>query len=205
MGKPVIAIDIDDTLFEHFIELAAWHNARYGTELGLADNHPKGSEALLRWKAETIEEAVRRVHGFYDTVEFREATPHKEALSVIERMAGKYDIAFVTARDIEVLESFTHEWLERHLKGLYREVHFTAQYSLSGQSRTKLEVCREIGASILIDDSLENCIDMVNDGRIGLLFGDYPWNSSYDGRLHNLIRVQDWSAVEREIERIANE
>ncbi len=196
MKKATIAIDVDDTLFDHFGDLIAWYNKKYDTAIELRHNHPKSKSELDRWKADSIEQAVKRVHEFYETAQYREAEPYGGALEVLPRLAKMFDLAVVTARDVDVLEEFTHEWLGRHFEGLFSSVHFTAQYSLSGKSRTKLDVCRQLDAAILIDDSLENCLQMVDDGRSAFLFGTYPWNEVLE-LPKNVVRVQDWYEVER--------
>lgn len=196
MKKSTIAIDIDDTLFDHFKDLTTWYNKKYSTAIELADNHPKSDAELERWKADSIEQAVRRVHEFYDTRQYREAEPYSGALEVLPRIATMFKLVVVTARDMDVLEEFTQEWLKRHFNGLFSSVHFTAQYSLSGKSRTKLDVCRELGATLLIDDSLENCLQMVNDDRKALLFGTYPWNEVLE-LPSGVMRVRDWYEIER--------
>lgn len=40
----------------------------------------------------------------------------------------------------------------------------------------KSEVLQRIGASVLIDDALENALDLSTTPIPCLLFGDYPWN-----------------------------
>lgn len=195
MSKPVLALDIDDTLFDHFADIADWYNAKYGTYLTLANNHPRGDSELSAWKVSSIEEAVKRVHAFYETPQFINARPYREALRVLPRLSAIYDVVVVTARDIDILEEFTHKWLGEHLKGHYREVHFTGQYSLSGKTRTKQEVLESVGAEFLIDDSLPNCLEAVRAGAQGLLFGDYPWNSTTE-LPKGVTRVRDWTEVE---------
>lgn len=191
--KPVIALDIDDTLLEHFSALADWYNGIYGTSLTLAHNHPRGEEALAAWKADTIDEAIRRVHNFYDTEAFSGAVPFSEASDIITRLSDRYDVVIVTARDT-LLEAATHSWLEQHFRGLYREVHFTSHYSLVGKSRTKNEVIEAIEASYLIDDSLENCLEATRIGAKSILFGDYPWNKA-DSLPASVTRCRNWQEV----------
>lgn len=196
MSKPVLALDIDDTLFDHFADIVTWYNAHYGTQLTLANNHPRGEDELRDWCVSTVDQAVKRVHAFYDTPEFRNAQPYRDALRVVPSLALQYDIIIVTARDSDILEDFTHTWLEQHLSGHYKEVHFTGQYNLSGKSRTKKAVLSEINARYLLDDSLPNCLEAVESGAEGLLFGNYPWNETEvlpDG----ITRLRDWQEVER--------
>jgi len=194
MPKKRIAVDIDDTLFAHFSELAEWHNSQFGTNLTLEHNHPKGEDALRAWKADTIEQAVRRVHEFYKTSQYEEAKPFEDALKVMARLSKDYELIIVTARDT-IQEEFTHLWLSRYFTDMYKDVHFTAMYSLEGKARTKLEVFRDLNVDYVIDDSLQNCLDAAEDGRIALVYGDYPWNRQVDSS-KNTIRVNEWLDIE---------
>lgn len=194
MARQKIAIDVDDTLFDHFADLAKCYSQQFDTVLTLADNHPKTEESLKAWNAASVEEAVCRVHRFYDTKEFKEAVPYDHALNAIPALSQSYDLVFITARDMEVLEKFTNEWLSKHFGGHYQAVHFTAQYSLSGKSRSKLEVCESEGVSYLVDDSLENCVEVAKNGIRALLYGEYPWNL-VDPLPDNITRVANWDDV----------
>ncbi len=194
--KSTIGIDIDDTIFDHFLALADWYNARYETQLTLANNHPEGEAALGAWNATSIEQAVRRVHDFYTTVEFLDATPYDHALEVIPKLAQQYRLVFITARDSDVLEHATRNWLGAHFAGLYDDVYFTGQYSLTGKRRTKLSVCIEQDVRYLIDDNMKNCLEVASSGRQALLYGTYPWNETELELPERVVRVKNWLEVE---------
>lgn len=195
MKKPIIAIDIDDTLFDHFRDLMKWYNRLYGTSLTMADHHQSSTAA---WGTDTVEEAVRRVHGFYDTPEFLLAKPFDEAVEVMTELSREYELVIVTGRDL-MLEEFTHEWLREHFSGLYKEVHLTAMYNLEGKTRLKVDLCQEIGAKYIIDDLLKTCLRTAEAGIKTILFGDYPWSKGEAGH-PNLTRCADWQAVRRYFE-----
>jgi hypothetical protein len=60
--------------------------------------------------------------------------------------------------------------------------------------RSKAEVCQEIGAFALIDDSIGHVTGCAEIGRRGILFGNYPWNQAEI--LHeDIIRCPDWRIV----------
>lgn len=192
MAKPVIAVDMDDVLLPHFQDLADWYNKTFGTTLTLADNHPKGTD-VSKWGTKSVPEAVRRVHGFYDTPEFLQAQPYAEAKTVLRALSERYRLVIITARDT-IIEKVTRDWLEQHFADFFEAIHFTAQYSLEGKNRSKAVVCHEIQAEYLIDDDIKNLLDAREVGVKGVLFADYPWSKT-DELPEGITRCLDWPAV----------
>lgn len=190
MTKQIIAIDVDDVLLPHFGDLIAWYNKTYGTHLSLADN---GNDDPRTWGAVTAKEAIKRVHFFFESREFKNAKPFSEAKDVLTHLSARYELVVVTARD-SIVEQVTRDWLEHHFADLIREAHFTAFYSLEGKTRRKSDVCNEIGAKFLIDDSLSNVLGASVEGVQSILFGNYPWNQA-DELPSNVVRCIDWPAV----------
>lgn len=190
MPKQIIAVDIDDVLVPHFQDLIAWYNREYGTKLRLADNY---SDDLRVWGTKTDEEAILRVHRYYDTPEFASSRPFHEAETVLRDLSTTYDLVLVTARDT-IIEAATREWVEAHFGELFQAVHFTAHYSLEGRRRTKADLCVEIGARYLIDDTPHHALAAAEVGVRVLLFGNYPWNDLSD-LPDRVTRCKDWPEV----------
>jgi hypothetical protein len=68
---------------------------------------------------------------------------------------------------------------------------FGNHWGLTGEKRTKAELCSELGARVLIDDLVDyarQCSHVVD--RV-IIFGEYPWNGG-EGP-HNAHRAADWS------------
>jgi uncharacterized HAD superfamily protein len=190
ISKPIIAVDVDEVLVPHFQDLIDWYNDTYGTKLVMADNHPTDT---TNWGTKSVEEAVRRVHNFYETGVFKQAVPFAEAKAAVRKLAERYKLVVVTARDT-ILEEATRQWLSEHFEEFFAEAHFTAQYSLEGKSRSKADVCVESGASYLVDDDLSNILKASALGVKGILFADYPWSQA-DELPANVTRCLDWEAV----------
>lgn len=189
-ARKTIAVDIDEVLMPHFQDLADWYNRHYGTELTLANNHPKTTED---WGTDSFEEAVRRVQQFLLSDTFKNSQPFEEAKEAIKRLAKRYKLVVITSRDDLVRET-THRWLEIHFKDLFEETHFTAMYSLKGKARHKADIAKEIGADYLIDDSVEHVGRAAKTGVTGILFGDYPWQEGV--RLsRGVVRLKNWQEV----------
>jgi len=189
-NKPTIAVDIDEVLMPHFQSLIDWYNPKYRTQLTLSHNHPSDPRP---WGTPDYSEAVKRVHGFFNTPNFLNSRPFKEAVEAINTLSKNHKMIVVTGRDT-IIEDVTRAWLDKHFGELFAEAHFTARYNLDGNSRTKAEVCLKAGADYLVDDTIEDTLEAAANGIQSLLFGDYPWNKSSkfpDG----VIRLKNWQEV----------
>lgn len=189
-NKPVIAVDIDDVLVPHVQDLIAWHNREYGTKMNIGDYR---SQDPSDWGAETIQIAIKRVQRFFDTPDFLESTPLKQAYEVLSALSTSYDLIIITARD-NIIEDVTRDWLNRHFVEIFKEVHFTARFNLNGDKKSKADIALNAKATYLIDDSLENILGTAEVGLKFLLFGDYPWNRSEE-LPKGVTRVKNWQEV----------
>ncbi len=190
MSKPIIVIDVDDVLLPHFGCLIAWYNAEYGTNVTMAINH---SVDVMAWGADSIEEAVHRVHRYFETDTFKNEKPYDEAGPALTELGQNYELVIITGRD-EAIEDITRDWLQTYFPDVFKEVHFTSLYSLVGKSRSKAEVTALLNADYFIDDNLPAVTEVAASGVPSLLFGDYPWNET-DSLPGNVTRVADWPAV----------
>lgn len=185
-----IAVDIDEVLLPHFQDVINYYNKHYGTNLTLADNH---AGVVANWKAGSREKAIKRVQKFFETDDFKKSEPFEEAKYAVRQLANRYRLIVVTGRDTIVRET-TNNWLNQHFKDLFDEVHFTNMYSLDGNARTKLSVCKNAGVNWLIDDSYDHIIEVTSGGIGGILFGVYPWNINKP-LPNNAVRAKNWQAV----------
>jgi len=189
-SKPIIAVDIDEVLMPHFQDLADYYNRLYGTQLTLADNHPKDTK---NWGTDSFEVAVRRVQKFFETDEFKNSQPFEEAKEATRLLAEHYTLVVITSRDT-LIEEVTRDWLNRHFAELFQDAHFTSLYNLEGKSTSKAAVSQAIKADYLIDDGFDHILEASRIGVRGLLFGDYPWNGHQE-LPPGVVRVKDWDAV----------
>lgn len=188
MAKETIAVDVDDVLAAHAQEFVNSSNSQYGTNLTIEDYHNRWSEI---WNVDR-DETRRRAKAFHlggSIVNFAVITGADEALIKLKQ---SYDLVVVTARR-EELVGITGEWLDRHYGELFSDVRYVPVWQDEG-SVTKAEVCREIGASHLIDDYVEHCELAAASGINSLLFGNYAWNRHQDIS-PGITRVADWQEV----------
>lgn len=99
------------------------------------------------------------------------------ANETLSSLAPRFRFAVVTSRQAAV-EGATRSWLERQFPGIFESVHFGNHYASDGSpARSKAEICKEIGAVALIDDSRHHALECARAGlKCVILFGDYSWN-----------------------------
>jgi 5'(3')-deoxyribonucleotidase len=188
--KPVIAVDIDDVLTPHFHDLINWYNLKYATNLTLEHNHPTDPRP---WGTSDYNTAIKRVQGYFSTPDFLDSQPYQESIRALKKLSQLYDLIIVTGRDT-IIQEVTTKWLENHYGRLFKDIHFTARYSLEGREKDKAVLLEELGAAYLVDDALHNCISAVMVGVKALLFGDYPWNQAKKLPI-GISRVRNWKEV----------
>jgi hypothetical protein len=191
MNKEVVALDIDDVVVKHVEGFIRWSNATWGTEL-TTDEYSEAWHELWGIEPEAVEERKKmfftdEIVGGFEVIEG--AAIGLTALSGLKKVIG------VTSRR-ESLRDVTETALEIIAPGAVDEIVF-ATYFRDGQkiTRSKAEICPEIGATHLIDDQLKHCLAVSEVGVDAVLFGDYPWNKSADELPGNVVRAHNWLQV----------
>lgn len=124
------------------------------------------------------------MEAFFESDYFKERIdPMPHALETLQRMKEKYSLHVVTARQHRV-EEVTRSWLNKYFPDIFEEIHFGNHYSTSGKSRSKAEMCKSIGAKVLIDDSLIYATQCALADISVVLFGHYPWNQCIEPTSH---------------------
>jgi 5'(3')-deoxyribonucleotidase len=187
MGKEVLAVDIDEVLFPFMPEFVKFHNQEYGTQLTAGDFYCYDFDAVLGLP--TLE-VTNRIVDFIQR-DWLHVPPIEAAEESIIRLADRFDLAVVTARE-RLSEKATRVWLDNYFIDLIGSHNFLGHYGASIEKpRTKVSVCKELGAVALIDDSIRHTSECPREGVEGVLFGDYAWNqapSLPDG----VTRCEDW-------------
>lgn len=174
--EAVLAFDLDEVVFPFAREYARWRAAQgletfeagalktydFAAALGDAEADSGHTSAFI---ADPDTLAVRALEGAAEGL--RELSERGRLVAVTNR--------YLTQSD------GTHAWLERHLPGMFEQVLFARQ-APGGAGRRKAEICREIGACLLVDDSPEHLQDLA--GTAGILFGQYPWQRQAKWDLH---------------------
>lgn len=152
------------------------------------------------WKV-SKEVSQERVARFLESPEFEEMPAIDGAAEALRRLSQHYELHVVTSRQFSIIEA-THRWLNRHFPGVFTAVHFGNHFGSSGAKIPKSQLCKEIGAIALVDDSatyIEECSGSVPHR---LLFGNYAWNTETPS---GAIRCSTWADVESELMRHQSE
>jgi broad-specificity NMP kinase/5'(3')-deoxyribonucleotidase len=184
-----IAIDCDDVLVETAPLILDHYNKTYGTQLELKDMYSKD---LNVWGVSDVATAIERVEGYLKTDEYRNAPPLQEAIAATKHLAKHYELHIVTGRT-EFLAVATQAMLDQYFSGVFQSIEFTGFFG--DKARSKADVCRDLGADLLIDDHLHHVKQVAESGIDVLLFGEYPWNQTAEDLPGNVRRVSDWEAV----------
>lgn len=170
--KPVVAVDIDEVLAFFIPALANFHNFNYGTSLT--------SENFVSYQFHEVwggskEECSSKVELFFESTHFETIEPIPGAFEALKKLQADFDLQIVTARQHKQ-EQLTREWVGKYFPDIFTAFHFGNHYATSGRSRSKPEMCAEIGALLLIDDNFIYATQCAKVGIPVILFGDYAWN-----------------------------
>jgi hypothetical protein len=118
-----------------------------------------------------------KVEAFFVSPHFNnDLQPVPGALSALQSLKQHYDLQIVTARSDELMDQ-TKAWINKHFPDIFTEIHFGNAFSREGKPpRSKLEICRDIRAVMLVEDQPQYSTQCAEAGIPVILFGDYPWN-----------------------------
>ncbi|XP_042050944.1 uncharacterized protein LOC121796225 [Salvia splendens] len=199
--KFMIAVDVDEVLGNFVSTLNRFIGDRYALNLPLSDYHVH--EYFKIWNC-SRNEADHRVHEFFKTPYFKtEINPIPGAHEALEKLSKIYNLSVVTSRQ-NVIKDHTIEWIEKHYPGIFQEIHFGNHFALDGKSRPKSDICKSLGAKVLIDDNPSYAIDCAAAGIKVLLFdyeNSYPWcKTEHAAHQHTLVtKVHSWEEVEQQL------
>ncbi len=188
MKKPIIALDLDDVVVDHYETLVAFHNSRYGTNHTLADYI--SDHWSLVWGTDH-EETERRAEAFQQ-LGIGGRTIKRGALEGIAELRKHFDLVIVSVRRKTMVEP-TLQWVDEQFPGVFKAVRFVHLWE-EPSSPSKAEICRELGADYLVDDSPKHCELAAEAGLRAVLFGNYAWNQVAELPVR-VTRCADWPAV----------
>ena len=199
-----VAVDVDEVLAQFLRSLNAYVRDEHGLAFEVADYSVYYFAAIWGCPPDVSNE---RVHAFFQSEHFRSGVePIPGALEALTRLRATCDLEVVTSRQ-HVIERPTLDWLDAHFPGVFDAVHFGNHFALEGGSRKKSEICRDIGAHVLVDDNPGYALDCAEEGIDAMLFDwnlGYPWAKTEAGPVHpKITRVADWAGLCVELEALA--
>lgn len=170
MQRKIIGLDFDDVLLHCFKHLVEFHNENYGTT-HLLDDYTSYQPTKL-WNCDYAE-VMRRVKEYHESEHAKNVQPVEGAIEAIQELSKKCDLAIVTMRPPET-EPVTRMLLEQ-FPPVFQGIHFIGSWSGLPGIKNKADICKEIGASLFIDDSLHNA-EIISAAGIPVLLFNANWN-----------------------------
>lgn len=198
--KIVVAVDVDEVLGNFVSALNRFIADRYSLNHSVSEYHVY--EFFKIWKC-SRDEADFRVHEFFKTSYFKTGIhPIPGAQQALHKLSSFCNLSVVTSRQ-NAIKDHTIEWIENHYPGMFQEIHFGNHFALHGESRPKSDICRSLGAKVLIDDNPRYAIECAEIGIRVLLFdyeNSYPWCKTDSINQHPLVtKVHNWEEVEQQL------
>ncbi len=188
MAHHIVAIDLDDTLSATTKGVVAYASKLLATPMKLGD-----ITSSAYWQSYGVDDqrAIDIVHG-YNLGGFPGLRPLVGAPAIVQQLAKKYELHVVTSRD-PVSRDVTVRWLDQYFPGAFREVIFAGNQFVSTTVQTKANLCADLGADLLVDDSLPHLIGCLDQGMTAVLFGDYPWTPLETPS--GIVRAKTWQSI----------
>lgn len=195
--RRTIAIDIDDVLASTTDALRIWSNDRSGSSLApehFMDAGEYWGYYERVWEQHGIGHILKYDDFHADVVRDEVVIPLlPSAEFAIHELTKTYNIILITSRS-EDLEAVTKRWIDSHFGAHNIEIYFAKnhRYHYNQATKSKGQLCKELGASLLVDDSVQHCESALSEGIEAILFGEYGWQKPFPVGLK---RCQDWPAV----------
>lgn len=171
--KEVICVDVDDVSLEFIPNFLKFYNYMYGTDFRKRDVTRYDLNKVF---GVTSDQMAQRMSLFHESDYFYQIKPVEGARESLHILSLKRDNIFVTSRPLEI-KTKTDSSLRRNFPGSYSEVFYSGDFN--GQGKSKAEICKELGASVIIEDCLKYALDCSSHG-IPVFLMNQPWNQRGD-------------------------
>jgi uncharacterized HAD superfamily protein len=184
-----IAIDFDEVIYDFMSNLILFVNKKYKKNIKYEEiiSFNFWENGIGKDKEEAVEIVNEYVFGnYYD--------PHvyiERSLESLMELEKKYKIYIITARPDEFKEK-TKMFFEKNLPELEYEIIFTGKFVK--ESKSKGEICKEIGVDIFVEDNFEYA-KSASDLGVRTFLITRPWNQGKED--DKIIRVDNWSELMR--------
>ncbi|MEA3514681.1 MAG: hypothetical protein U9R34_04345 [Nanoarchaeota archaeon] len=189
----IIGVDLDDTLASCIKYFLDFYNDKHSTEFIIDDVKAYGLWEIFGCSKESVMDDIAE---FYAHPDFDNMTPIEGSVQAIQRLAEEHDIYVITARP-SYLEDKIRNRIESNYGSCFRDIILTNQVFEKDDARKKSDICNDLGAKLMIEDSVSHAYDCVSEG-IDVFLMDMPWNQSYNAD-DKITRVYSWKDIEKEI------
>lgn len=138
----------------------------------------------------SLEEAVDFFKkALYDDFEKLELKKMDFAFEWVKTLKQEWkDLQIVTARS-EAFEEYTKKYIEKNFPNIFSDIHFGRHFTEN--SKNKSEICKEIWASLIIEDNFDYALECAKNGIEAILL-EKPWNTWRQEKHKNIHRIKSW-------------
>ncbi len=193
-----IALDLDEVLAEFMEALLSFYHKKTGKL------YKKEEFKEYKWWpifGISREEAVKIVDEFHESYSLDEIKPVELAVEKIGSLLKKGDeLYIITARPARFIKK-AEDWVRHHFKTDKIKIIPSGDFH-EGQAANKSDICKELGITIILEDSGETALQCAEQGINVILF-DKPWNKMTRGH-KKIARVSNWEEAVKEINNLKN-
>lgn len=188
----IIGIDMDSVIAEIIRPIDLFHNRQYGTNISYHDH--SSYDLRLYWNC-TLDDMYKRIFEFYDSPEFKLTQPVPGSQKALTLLGVKHELHLITARPYDI-ETQSRKWLDKYFPNTFKEIHHTNLISKGGKGMSikKSEICRKMGATVMIDDHIDYILDCADNSIMSYLF-PAPWNEGKTISHPHVKRVAGWEEL----------
>lgn len=193
--KMRIGIDIDEVLASHMEKLNEFYHKKTGKKYKEKDYHTYNWWEV--WNI-TKDQAIKIDNEFKKSNFFKEILPVEGSIHSLKLLNQNNEVFIITSRPNETKE-ITLDWFFEHFNLKIPLIH---SGDFWGSSKSKSEICQELGINVMIEDNPNYALDCAEKGiRVFLL--DKPWNSAYPEH-EKIIKVKNWEEVLEKLNLVEN-
>lgn len=191
-SKKIIAVDIDEVLADFIAYFVEYHNLTYQTQMTKDKVFSFSLHEVFGVTEEDISQKMIRFSKEGHDLKITLVPGAKEGIDALLKKG--YELHLVTSRP-GAIKKVTESWIAEHFPNKFTNLHhaFNPNIHKPGSKKKKWEICKEIGAEVLIEDFLPNAIGCAENG-IKVYLMDTPWNQTDDLPI-GIIRVKSWKEI----------
>ena len=185
----IIAVDIDETLSETIDAALKYHHY---TIKNIPIIRSEITDYNIRNIPKCKEQGISQADGIIFFDEFLEGKDNTSAKTVLwakeklqEWKDAGYTIKIITGRP-DTQQEQTKQRVQENFPNLFDDIIFANYFR--AQEKSKGDICKEIGASVMIEDNLDFAQKIAEKGTLVYLL-DKPRNQQYSNTNPNIIKV----------------
>ncbi len=189
MKKQTLATDFDDIFFPLRENIIPFLREKYNLNLKREDFNNYNLQKVFKDKY--FWQTLEKLYSFYKSKYFKQAKPLKGSIEFLTELSQYFSFPLITSRPI-FLRRETKKFISDFPNGAIKSIHFSRNnFAYAGSRKTKPQICRDIGAKIILEDCLEYALQCAEEG-INVILLDAPWNQTMENH-PRIKRVQNFS------------